>query len=249
MIFYEDGHIYMDAPAGRIYTSVSKVLHSLEKEKNWKVIAKKYATKVGKTVAEVEASWKEENDKSVLRGKSYHTQKQVELLDIGVVHRKGKLCDVKGYIPTGITSGEITQLDCVLQNNTVYTEMMVWDESTGICGTADEIEIVDNTININDHKTNKEIKKEGFLTPRGREKFLYPVSHLDDCNWNKYCLQLSLYMYMLWRKNKHLKVGKLTLNHVEFDKDGKPTKINPMDVPYLRDEVRAITEWWKTKNI
>lgn len=246
MIFYEEGHIYKDSPEGKIFTSVSQVLHSLEKVKNWKAIAKRYATKVGKTVAEVEADWKKENDKSVVRGKSYHTQKQTELLDVGVVHRKGKLCDVKGYLSTG-QSSEIVQTDCKLENNTVYTEMMVWDETSGICGMADEIEIVDNTININDHKTNKEIKKEGFLTPQGREKLLSPVSHLDDCNWNKYCLQLSLYMYMLWKKNKHLKVGKLTLNHVEFDQGGKPTKVNPMDVPYLRDEVKAITEWWKTK--
>lgn len=248
MIFYEKEHLYKDGEIA--YTSVSRVLHKLEKPKNWKLIAKRYATKVGKTVAEVEAEWKEENDKSTTRGKVYHAKQQEALNFTGVVHRRNVICNVKFHPIYQVGEGDwqITQEDTTLENNTVYTEFMSWDEESQICGTADEVEVINNTLNINDHKTNKEIKMQGFSSPGGRERLLYPVAHLDDCNWNKYCLQLSLYMYMLWKKNKHLKIGKLTLNHVRFDKEGNVNNVIPMDVPYLRDEVRDITAWWKTQN-
>lgn len=252
MIFYEDGHTYIDKEGEGAFTSVSQILHQLEKPKNWKAIAKRYANKTGQTVAEVEKQWKDKNTKAIERGKVYHAEKQASLNAIGVVQRSNTSCTVKFYTPRpageGVTGYILEQPDFSVENNTVYTEFMVWDVESRICGTADEVEIINGTININDHKTNEEIKKEGFYIPsQGREKLLKPVSHLDDCNWNKYCLQLSLYMYMLWKKNKSLKIGKLTLNHVEFDKDNRVTRVNKMDVPYLRDEVRAIIEWWKTK--
>lgn len=249
MIFYEKEHIYK--LGDRQFTSVTQVLSSLEKKKDWKKIAKRYADKNGKTVAEVEALWKEENDKSVIRGKEYHAQMQNALNNNGVAHRKNVICQVVFHTPAIHPEGQFVYLeqpDFKLDNNTIYTEFMVWDEDSGICGMVDEAEVVSETIHVNDHKTNKEIKREGFYVPNGgREKLLSPVSHLDDCNWNKYTLQLSLYMYLLWKRNKNLKVGKLTLNHVQFDKEGKMTAVVAMDVPYRRDEVRAIIDWWKTK--
>lgn len=250
MIFYEKDHIYQD-DAERRFTSVTTLLHNLEPVKNWKTIAKRYATKVGKELAIVEAEWKKEKDDSIVRGKDYHSLRQKALNTVGVVQRKGVLCDVRFFKASEHESqgSMIIQPDFRLQNNTVYTEFMVWDEESLICGMMDEVEVINNTINVNDHKTNKEIKKEGFYVKNiGRQKLIGPVSHLDDCNWSIYCLQLSLYMYLLWKKNKHLKIGKLTLNHVQFDRDGKVTGVVAHDVPYLRTEVKAIIEWWKLKS-
>lgn len=249
MIFYEKDHIYREGE--RQFTSVTALLHLFEPVKNWKAIAKRYATKVGKSVAEVETEWKQEKDSSVIRGKDYHSLRQSSLNRVGVVQRKGVICDVK-FFKSSLheTQGSmIVQPDFRLQNNTLYTEFMIWDDDSGICGMADEVEVVNQTINVNDHKTSKEVKKEGFYVRNvGRQKLVGPVSHLDDCNWSIYCLQLSVYMYMLWRRNKHLKVGKLTLNHVQFDRDGKVTEVVPHDVPYLRTEVKAILDWWKLRN-
>jgi hypothetical protein len=167
-----------------------------------------------------------------------------------VCTRRGVTCDVKFHLPSPSDGGPtIFQPDFNLANNTIYTEFMVWDEESRICGMADEVECINNTINVNDHKTNKEIKKQGFYVANvGRERMLPPVSHLDDCNWNHYSIQLSLYMYMLWKRNKHLKVGSLTLNHVIFDREGNVTDVVPHDVPYLRSEVKAIMEWWMVKS-
>lgn len=249
MIFYQKDHLYqLD---DKVFTSVTTLLKQLEPVKNWKAIAKKYATKVGKTPTEVEADWEKTKTEAAGRGTAYHLSRQEALNRAGVVQRSNVLCDVKFCLPSPHESqgSMLIQPDFKLQNNTLYTEFMVWDEEALICGMADEVEVVNNTINVNDHKTNKSIDKEGYYVKNvGRNKLVHPVSHLDDCNWSIYCLQLSLYMYLLWKKNKHLKVGNLTLNHVQFDRDGNVTGVVPHKVPYLRNEVKALIEWWKLKN-
>jgi hypothetical protein len=52
MIFLEKDHLYKDGEVS--YTSVSHVIDSLKKKKNWNLIRKKYAQKVGKTPEEVQ---------------------------------------------------------------------------------------------------------------------------------------------------------------------------------------------------
>lgn len=245
MKFIEEGHQYID-DNGKNYTSVTTVIHSLEKPKDWEAIAAKYAKKVGKTKAEIQTLWKEENLKSVVRGKDYHSLKQDLVNSAKSIERNGVTCSVKFHTSQG---GELIQPDFKLENNTLYTEFLIWDEESGICGASDEVEVVNNAINVNDHKTNKKLDKEAYCHPvTGKERMLYPIAHVENCNWMHYCIQLSLYMYLLWKKNKHLKIGKLTINWVEFDKEGKVVRVTPMNVPYLRKEAKDIVEYWKSKN-
>lgn len=244
MIFKEEGHLYLEGE--KSFTSVTTLIKKLEKPKDWDKIAKKYSKEHNIPLEEVKKKWKDEKDKSLIRGTDYHAEKETDINQFGEIVRGNMLCKVK-FSP--IINGEVTQSTCSLENNTIYTEYMTWDPDSLICGKADEVEVIDGTININDHKTNKEIKKQGFYVRNvGYEKMIGPVSHLDNCNWNHYCIQLSLYMYMLWKHNKHLRIGKLTLNHVVFDQFGNVVDVVQMDVPYLRKEVKDILAWWKTKN-
>jgi len=255
MRFYDDNHTYFEAD--RQYTSVSKVIHELQRPKDWKAIAKKYAKDHSMAIEEVETKWKEKNTKAINRGKKYHAEQQNTKNEAGIITLGNHELIVR-FNPVELfppneqdPSTEryfIEQPDCKLENNTLYTEYMVWDEETGICGTADEVYVIDDTIYVEDHKTNESIDKEGFYNAKtGREKLRQPVGHLDDCNWSHYCIQTSLYMYMLWKRNKHLKVGKINLNHVIFDEEDNPIRINKMEVPYLRSEVQRIREWWKSR--
>jgi hypothetical protein len=121
------------------------------------------------------------------------------------------------------------------------------------------MDIADNWLTISDYKTNKVIKREGFKSWNGdTKKMLYPVQHLDDCELMHYTLQMSLYAFLILRRNPHLKLRSLTIKHVTFeilseDKYGFPEiKIDPVneypvvkseddiEVPYLRNEVIAI---------
>ena len=144
----------------------------------------------------------------------------------------------------------------------MYPEHMVYLKSVGLCGQADMVEVVDGYININDYKTNKEIKEKGFTNWEGiTSKMFKPINHLDDCNLIHYTLQLSIYAYIIKKHNPSLKIGKLTIQHVKFkqigeDANGYPInehyngepildEIKMYEVPYLKDEVNSLMMWLK----
>ena len=134
----------------------------------------------------------------------------------------------------------------------LYPEFITYNAEFGICGQADRVDVLDNVINIQDWKTNKEIKMRSF---RGK-KMLYELSHLEDCHLIHYTLQMSMYLWMLLQHNPNMKPGKLTLYHVKFEEDykdqyGYPVykiengdylvkEIVPIEVPYLEKEVISI---------
>ncbi len=93
-------------------------------------------------------------------------------------------------------------------------------------------------------------------------KMYNPVSHLDDCNLKHYNLQLSLYAYIIKKHNPKLKIGKLQIQHVSFEKEGENeygypiTKYNDQEepiikeikmyeLPYLKDEITSLIMWLK----
>jgi len=61
-----------------------------------------------------------------------------------------------------------------------------------------------NQIQIWDWKTNKAINMKSDYG----NKFKKPISHLDECEFNTYSLQTSLYKYII-EKNTNLKIGDL----------------------------------------
>ncbi len=77
------------------------------------------------------------------------------------------------------------------------TELIVYDEELGLAGTIDCIlEDEKGNLILVDWKTNKKITQKSYDGKKGKE----PLSHLEDCNYNKYSLQLSVYRYILERQ-------------------------------------------------
>ena len=143
----------------------------------------------------------------------------------------------------------------------MYPECVIYDHFFKICGQSDEVRVINNHINIFDIKTDKAINDRAYQAEWGDpEKLLPPVEHLDSCNKNIYSLKMSMYMYMLWKQNKHLKIGDIILEWTPIERDvegipifykGKPKVIKrkPIKVPYLRKEVKAIFEAYKKKEL
>jgi hypothetical protein len=120
---------------------------------------------------------------------------------------------------------------------------------------------------IKTHNTNKEIKKESFVNWEGAsDKLQFPLDGLDDCNFNHYAIQLSIYMYIMLKHNPKLKPGKMFIHHVVFevesedeygypviklDHNGDPVikDVIPMVIPYLVDEVNALMHYIKDNKI
>lgn len=145
----------------------------------------------------------------------------------------------------------------------VYPEHLVYLKTVGVCGQADRVDVVNDLINVLDHKTYDKLKYESYRSWDGRTKrMLPPLVHLDDCNAIHCNLQLSLLAYMVQKHNPTLKVGDLILNHVQFeeesrdqydypvyrkDEEGLPIvkNIEPIKMPYMKREVEFMFEWLK----
>jgi hypothetical protein len=137
-----------------------------------------------------------------------------------------------------------------------HTEFIIPDEKSNVCGTADVViqrnRSSSNCIcDIADYKTNlrKGIVFDSTYTNKfgvkvSNGKFMYgPVAHLEDCNYNQYALQLSLYAYMLER-NFNVRIGKLFILWLQFVRNEATQwiyyKTVYLPVPYLHYEAIAI---------
>ena len=212
------------------------------------------------TPKEITDAWNTETERAIELGNWYHNQREENLCEFSTIEREG--VEVPIIRPITDDKGIKIAPDQKLDNG-VYPEHFVYLKSLGLCGQADLVTIVNGKINILDYKTNKEIKEKGFTNWEGITSKLYsPVSHLDDCNLKHYNLQLSLYAYIIKKHNPKLKIGKLQIQHVSFEKEGENehgypiTKYNNQDepiikeikmydLPYLKDEITSLVMWLK----
>ena len=92
-------------------------------------------------------------------------------------------------------------------------ELIIGDENSSIAGCVDLLAFKDGKFHLIDWKTNRKIDKTAF---KG-QKMLKEFSFLDDCNYNHYSIQLSLYAYIL-KKVAGIEVS--TRSVVHFKQDG-----------------------------
>ena len=94
-----------------------------------------------------------------------------------------------------------------------------------------------NDIYIIDWKTNKEIKKHSYYNKFTKKYNMmkFPVNNLQDCNFNHYQLQLSMYAFMLQLLHPEYNIKGLKIVHI--DHDGKQ---HEYDCEYLKDEVKKM---------
>ena len=140
--------------------------------------------------------------------------------------------------------------NCELVNRTTYLEKFLYSPKYDIVGYADKIVVERNTITIIDNKVwDRVIRSSSYKTDNGfqvvGEKMLEPLQHLDNCNYNDAALQLSLYMYLAWESNKHLKIGKLYIRHIKLNDSGKKVSDKLIQVPYMKEEVKKILKYKK----
>ena len=267
IVFKEEGHTYESNDQDQIdWVSVTSLVGKFKEPFDGKTIAKKSSKNkrskwYGMTPKEILDAWENEKNRAIKLGNWYHNQREADMLELNTIQREG--VEVPIIKPLVKENGNKLAPEQKLSDG-LYPEHLVYLKSAKLCGQADVVEVVNGVININDYKTNKEIKEKGFTNWEGITKKLYnPVSHLDDCNLSHYNLQLSIYAYIIKKHNPKLKIGKLTIQHVKFkqlgeDKNGYPInehvngepvldEIIMYDLPYLKNEVISIINWLKTK--
>jgi len=205
----------------------------------------------------IQTIWSSEGDRAVNAGTFYHDQREADVVELDSIERQGKAIPiVRPIYMDGIKHAPSQKL-----TEGIYPELLIYLKSVGLCGQADRVEVVRETIDVIDYKTNKEIKKESFKNWEGQYQMMTgPCAHLMDCNFNHYSLQLSAYLYMMLKHNPHYKPGKLMLHHVIFEKEGEDKfgypiykknekgeplvkTVVPYELPYLKTEIRSMIKY------
>jgi hypothetical protein len=121
-----------------------------------------------------------------------------------------------------------------------HEEVCLYNEKYRIAGTTDKICVVSRTktsaVDIADYKTNDTRGIEFFS--RYNKRLFEPLSHLDDCSFVKYSIQLSLYAYF-FEELTGRPVRRLYIHHVPLS-DLKNHKIIP--VMYMKNDVKALLD-------
>lgn len=178
-----------------------------------------------KTKQIIFSEWDAKNKAACDKGTEYHNMKEAETIENKVVkveainQETGECCNQDlEVVPFHM------ELDLDNLEEAFYPELRLYLEEEEISGTSDCVYIVSNRgVIIEDYKTNEKLDFENK-----HQKMKFPVNHLDDCNWNHYRLQLSLYMYMLERRG---------YNPIDLAIIYKEERLN---FEYLKEEIEAI---------
>lgn len=131
----------------------------------------------------------------------------------------------------------------------VYPEYLIYYDNPKldlhIAGQIDLLIKDGNDIILGDHKTNRKIDFKGFYntSTRSTTKMKYPLTDLDDVNFNHYQLQLSTYAWMLQKLNPNFNIKRLFINH--YDHEGNN---NIYEVQYLKDDVEKMLKHFVKQN-
>ena len=227
-------HKYYHKVTGESFKSVTTVLGMLEPEFNSEQIAlaisiqdpsKKKEQYQNMSQEEILAEWKRINDEANEYGTEIHEIMERYLL-------ANKIYIPKSDYERNLIS-KFQEID-PMTKGIIYPETILFSEKHKLAGTADIIEDCGDYFNVWDWKTNKKFKfiseYDHWLNP--------PVSHLSDCQYNIYALQLSIYSYMFQMETKK-KVGRLGIFY--YDKE-EGFKLIPL--PYMGLEAAKVLSWY-----
>ena len=211
--FEEEPHIYwwLNSQGERCQARISmtSLIHSysqpFDKEKVSQIVAKKNNT----TKEEILKLWEFENDFSKVKGTHIHAYNEY-------LWKNKKYCYPKEKV---INEFGIDVLEPIWENLTkiadkfykdfkdrlipIGLELVIGDEEYSVCGSVDFLcySIKLNSLIIIDYKSNKEIKLNSYK----EQKMTGCLSHLEDCNYIHYSLQLNGYQHII-EKNTNLRL-------------------------------------------
>lgn len=232
-------HVYIHKETGEKFKSVTSVLSMLEPEFPAEKVAEAISLKpdedrkpeyVGLSKEQILAEWERINKEANEYGTKIH-----EILERYLL--AGRI-----YIPKNDYEKEIItkfqEVDDM--RGTIYPETVLFSAKHKLAGTADIIEDCGEYFNVRDFKTNKKID---YISDYGHW-LNPPVSHLSDCQYNIYSLQMSIYAYM-YQMETRKKVGKMNLYYL----NPKIDRFEVIPVPYMGLEAKKVLDFWVERNI
>lgn len=224
--FDEPSHSYCIGDY-RFQASASTVISRLYPAFDRDRIAQKQANKLGRSLDSVLAEWEKKGRTALDKGTLIHAYAE----DLVVIGRKDPIMRSVAALYPEVKALEKVWHTLQEEHNAKFIEkeMTVGDEELGIAGRVDLIVSIDDVKHIFDWKTGKFDTRNNFGT-----KLLPPFEKYDDCKWNRYSLQLSLYRLIIER------------NTGESFGDGYIAHLKPDGMPMLyrvRDFRKELEEW------
>lgn len=221
--FYPEPHVYTidNTPAPSASTIIAKFFPEFDSV-YW---SNRKAPELGMTPDEVALMWRTKGETAAKDGTFLH--EQIENFFLNQEYEK----------PEEFHLFE----SFVKENNHIKpyrTEWRIFDEHHHIAGTIDLISKNANGYEMYDWKRSKKVVNSFNGEPikiNQWQKGVGQLSDIDDTSYNRYCLQQSLYKYIL-EKNYGLTVSKMYLIvlYPEYNKHYK------VEVPYLKDKAEYI---------
>lgn len=178
--YYDEPHKYYIGE--KQLTSCTTLLKNYYEEFDAPAQAAKSSAKYGEPVQYYIDLWDHERNSAAIKGSNFHdfadhyTHNRIFPYDVSD-HLKNHLYDFYNkFIKTSVM---------------IRTEMVMGCEELMLGGMIDMLAYnrKDKYFYIVDYKTNKKIGRTGF-----KGKTMYePISHLQDCEYTKYCLQTTIY--------------------------------------------------------
>jgi hypothetical protein len=249
--FYDDKHTYKIDSEPSAKVSVTGLVNTVKEpfnEEKWAAIK---AKELGFTPEQMKLLWKKNNQMATYQGSTLHNyidnyyQNKVKPYNRDLA--KAILGDVLHDKMYGNLKLLVKQFNDFYSDTSEYilpikNEFVVGDlGNTRICGMLDMLayNTLTDKFEILDFKTNKRFSEISEFN----KKLLSPVSHLDDCEFNIYSLQLSLYKLFI-QKYTDIKVDKLKI--VWFSITNDDYKV--IELQYLPEECLALMEKYLTDN-
>lgn len=221
--FYPDNHVY--TVDGRPVPSATSILNKFFPEFDAVYWAEMKSSHNGMNPMDILKQWKTEGETAASEGTFLH--KQIENYFLGLEY---------------LWSAEIILFEEFMNDHKTIkpyrTEWRVFDEDYNIAGTIDLITKNNSGFEIYDWKRSRKIvdSKGNPITDNNFDRTgVGFLSDLPDTSYNRYCLQQSLYRYIIESKyNISINNAYLVILHPDYDKYYK------IDTPYWRDRIRYI---------
>ena len=220
--FFSEKHVYTidGVPAPSASTIVNKFFPEFDTLR-WSY---KKAQDLGKTPEEVAKMWKRKGE--IARDEGIFLHEQIERYFLGLDHENTK---------------EFYQFQKFFDDHSdlkpFRTEWRIFDEDLHIAGTIDFVASTDQGYQLYDWKrSRKVVASNGEPIKRNQWQCgIGKLNHIDDTSYNKYCLQQSLYKYIL-EKSYDIKIEGmyLIIMHPVYENYFK------VNVPYRKKEIDFI---------
>jgi hypothetical protein len=227
----EINHTYSDQ-YGNSYESVSYFLGTFSKKFDRAGISKMSAAKAGVSQEAILAEWDHKRDSAIDHGNRIHNALEMYMKTTSVPEGCEDLLPMCKSI-----AGEYAKYYRTFQ------EEIIFSEEHRLAGKTDNrfqlTSSKNSIIDFGDFKTNL---SNGIQYENKYGSYMTGVlSHLQDCNFNKYALQLGTYAY-LYQLATGCQIGSL---HILFIPPENHLMWRKIYVPYMKCEIEAMLEWRK----